>query len=71
MLCLISSGYAEAGQQVLEGPARVIDGDTLEVNMHAVKYMSTALAFAPHMGGGLRTGVVPSGGRTESASVWT
>ena len=32
LLCLVGNGKAEAAQQVIEGPARVIDGDTLEVS---------------------------------------
>ena len=61
VLCLVSSGRAEAGQQVLEGPARVIDGDTLEVNICAVKHTSnpSALALPVIRNGGSGFGLSP------------
>ena len=35
LLCLVGNVKAEPAQRVIEGPARVIDGDTLEVSQNS------------------------------------
>lgn len=49
ILCLASSPAAVASHQVIEGPARVVDGDTLEVcACHSMQISHAAASYGRH-----------------------